>query len=138
MDNEHCVACHRVFNARSKPRWAFTRRGFPAGRVHTSCVSGWPGHALYADDMSAENAHFWAWVLHFRSGAQTQAEWDVLGCLMLGPDDPWGPRQEEALLWLADGPNARTPEHVAAVRVAYHRLIGEFRAWRAALGSGAV
>lgn len=136
MVDERCAACHRIFNARSKPRWAFTQRGFPAGRVHTSCERQWPGFVLYSDGESATNAHFWAWIRYFRPGEQTVTEWDVLGCLMLGPDDPWGQRQEEALVWLAEGPNKRTPEQVAAVRVAYHRLIGEFENWRASLVPG--
>lgn len=127
---EQCAGCHREFNARSKPFWAFTTAGQPVGRVHTSCANTWPGRVSYSSTESLSAAQFWLWVRHFRPGEVTTPEWDVLGCLMLDPDEPWDDRHEEALRWLAEGVNKRDPNQVAAVRVAYHRLVEEFNLWR--------
>lgn len=129
---DRCVACNGSFRATSKPLWAFTRDGRLAGRTHTKCESKWSGFVSHSS-RSALTAQFWQWTRVFRHAEFTDAEWDALGSLITSPDEPWGEAQEEALRWMADGPIKRQPDEIAAIRVAYHRLIAEFNAWRAAL-----
>lgn len=129
---ERCVACHGEFRGRSKPLWAFRKNGKPAGRIHTRHAGKWTGYVNHSPDNSRSAAWFWVWVHHFRGANATAAEWDVLGTLMPDPDEPWGERHEDGLRWLAEGVNARSPEHVTDVRTAYHRLVEEFEGWRRA------
>jgi hypothetical protein len=126
-----CARCGRVFDSRSKPVWAFTTDGRPAGRIHASCRSrSWLTYTAETQEV----AHFLTWVRRFRPGELTTAEWDVLGWLI---GESVGEIDERLLAQLAASKNERTPEQIADVRVAYHRMIQEFNDWRRATSTEA-
>ena len=133
VDQQHCATCARRFDYRSKPCWAFSEDGRPAGRVHTQpkCSANLLT-TRYAE--SAEHARFNIWLIYLYPRPPRDSEAFEAFLLADRPTETLSERQEKHLAWLAErGKNPRTPEQVWAIREAHTALIREYRAWKAAL-----
>lgn len=132
---ERCAACGKAFSAQSKPRWAFTCGGRPAGRVHAApCVPARDRHFLVASGQTREQAQFNAWrtYLYQRPERDTPA-WDAF-MLAEAPSEVLSTRQEQLLDWWARRPSdPQLPERIMAIRRAHTALIREYRVWLASL-----
>lgn len=138
MGGNVCAACGRPFNSLSKPRWAFTREGRPAGRVHAApCIPRRNNRFLamgYAQ--TRDQAQFDVWAIYFyeRPERDTPA-WEAF-ILAEAPSEALSASQERLLHWWQTRPNdPLSAEHIAAIREAHGALIREYHAWKAALES---
>jgi len=141
MTAEICSACGRFFTPNSKPRWAFTREGRPAGRVHAApCIKGRNRtHLTIGYAGTQERAQFDVWLIYFHGWPDRDdvAAWEAY-LLAEVPSETLSERQEKQLAhWAERAQDPRTPDQILAIREAHTALIREFIAWRAGLEQSA-
>ena len=129
---DQCVACGRWFGGNSKPTWALTRDGQPAGRVHASCSISRTDPYIHGAGGSAAEAQYryWVHVLAPEHEYHSNAWW---ASMITGePNDTLTSDQEKSIAWwITDGPLKLGLERAEPIRTEYRRLVQEFRAWQA-------
>lgn len=134
MPDERCAACGRVFNRASKPMHAFSTEGRPAGRVHTSCRDGWL--TFYGGAGADAEPQFWIWLLHFCQQPDRDTPAFSAYLLLDGPQETLTNHQNEILTDYVRGKKQLTVAQVLEIVEAIRTLVGEYRAWQAALAPG--
>lgn len=122
---ERCAYCHRAFVANSRPRWAFTLNGYPAGQVHATCATRErdPFYRGGTGD-TFEQAWYFVWHRYIRT---SPLDLD-LAIFVHKPTEELSKQQQAGLDWRRDRKGwsstqckELTERHTALVR--------EFHAW---------
>lgn len=134
--SDTCAACSRPFNARSRPRWAFTAEGRPAGKAHATCVLA-RGHHYVQGSLGPLLAQFDVWDLWLRPTPPRDTDaWQARFLIDLA--DPSLPAtvnalQEKRLRHWIEGGMQLAARRAPYIRDAYAEMIRQFHSWRASL-----
>lgn len=134
MADEQCAFCHQTFWGNSRPRWAFTLDGLPAGRVHATCATRQrdPFYRGYAGQ-GFDEAHFLVWTRYVRDWTEDAGLVWSLQVLIGEPVETLTDSQRSMIDWWREHKEYDS-ERIQAIEVGHTALVREFLSWRANLG----
>lgn len=130
--DEWCALCTSPFHGNSRPRWAFTRLGIPAGRVHAGCANRSGPFLVAAVGEAFDDAHFRLWCFSIRGWENEDHSWDLRG-LVHHPSETLSKTQQESLDRMRTR-NKYSEAQIASLTSAHTALVREFWSWRSELG----